>query len=65
MITISIVLTGYYLSTRTVKWGHFEVKYKAYPSEAHAMAGRRPAVARSERSERSVHEALLQKIDLF
>ena len=36
-----------------------------FPSEAHAMAGRRPAVARSERSERSVREALLQKIDLF
>ena len=36
-----------------------------YPSKAHAMAGRRPAVARSERSERSVREALLQKIDLF
>ena len=36
-----------------------------YPSEAHATAGRRPAVARSERSERSVREALLQKIDLF
>ena len=35
-----------------------------YPSEAHATAGRRPAVARSERSERSVRKALLQKIDL-
>ena len=30
------------------------------PSEAHATAGRRPAVARSERSERSVREALLR-----
>ena len=37
---------------------------KNYPSEAHATAGRRPVVARSERSERSVREALLQKIDL-
>ena len=36
-----------------------------YPSEAHTTAGRRPALARSERSERSVREALLQKIDLF
>ena len=36
-----------------------------FPSEAHAMAGRRPAVARSERSERSVRKALLQKIELF
>ena len=35
-----------------------------FPSEAHATAGRRPAVARSEQSERSVREALLQKIDL-
>ena len=35
-----------------------------YPSEAHATAGRRPGVARSERSERSVRKALLQKIDL-
>ena len=35
-----------------------------YPSEAHATAGRRPVVARSERSERSVRKALLQKIDL-
>ena len=33
------------------------------PSEAHAKAGRRPVLARSERSERSVREALLQKID--
>ena len=37
--------------------------YISYPSEAHAKAGRRPALARSERSERSVREALLQKID--
>ena len=36
-----------------------------FPSEAHAMAGRRPAMARSERSERSVRKALLQKIELF
>ena len=38
--------------------------YSFYPSEAHATAGLRPAVARSERSERSVRKALLQKIDL-
>ena len=38
---------------------------RSFPSEAHAMAGRRPAVARSERSERSVRKALLQKIELF
>ena len=36
-----------------------------YPSEAHATAGRRPAVARSEQSERSMRKALLQKIELF
>ena len=41
------------------------VKVLNFPSEAHAKAGRRPAVARSERSERSVREALFQKIELF
>ena len=36
-----------------------------YPSKAHAKAGLRPALARSERSERSVREALLQFCSFF
>ena len=39
-------------------------KIEHFPSKANVMAGRRPVVARSERSERSVRKALLQKIDL-
>ena len=38
--------------------------FSYFPSEAHAMAGRRLAVARSEWSERSVCEALLQFFEL-